>query len=76
MNHLKSSIQVKENIRRRNFAIKLLLLIILEIFYEGDTFLRPLLEKFEILNHIIRALIFLISANNRNHILTELFGCF
>ncbi|OOG69598.1 mechanosensitive ion channel family protein [Algoriphagus sp. A40] len=63
MNHLKSSIQVKENVRRRNFAIKLLLLIILEILYEGDTFLRPLLEKFEILNHIIRALIFLISTN-------------
>lgn len=63
MNHLKSSIQIKENVRRRNFAIKLLLLIILEIFYEGDTFLRPLLEKFEILNHMIRALIFLISAN-------------
>lgn len=63
MNHLKSSIQVKENVRRRNFAIKLLLLIILEILYEGDTFLRPLLEKFEILNHFIRALIFLISAN-------------
>ncbi|HSF55024.1 MAG TPA: mechanosensitive ion channel domain-containing protein [Algoriphagus sp.] len=63
MNHLKSSIQVKENVRRRNFAIKLLLLIILEVFYEGDTFLRPLLEKYEIINHIIRALIFLIGAN-------------
>lgn len=63
MNHLKSSIQVKENVRRRIFAIKLLLLIVLEIFYEGDTFLKPILEEFEILNHIIRALIFLISAN-------------
>jgi small-conductance mechanosensitive channel len=63
MNHLKSSIQVKENIRKRNFAIKLLLLIILEIFYEGDTFLSPFLEKYEIINRIIRTLIFLLSAN-------------
>ncbi|MDO8966128.1 MAG: mechanosensitive ion channel [Algoriphagus sp.] len=63
MNHLKSSIQVKENIRKRNFAIKLLLLIILEIFYEGETFLSPFLEKYEIINRIIRALIFLLSAN-------------
>lgn len=63
MNHLKSSIQVKENVRRRNFVIKLFLLIILEIIYEGDTILRPFLEKFEIINQIIRALIFLISAN-------------
>ena len=63
MNQLKSSIQVKENVRRRNFAFKLLLLIILEIFYEGDTFLSPILEKYELLNYLIRALIFLVSAN-------------
>ncbi|MBC6366449.1 mechanosensitive ion channel family protein [Algoriphagus sp. AK58] len=63
MNHLKSSIRLKENVRRRNFAFKLVILILLEIFYAGDTFLRPILEKYEILNHIIRALIFLLSAN-------------
>ncbi|RIW16369.1 mechanosensitive ion channel protein MscS [Algoriphagus lacus] len=63
MNHIKSTIQVKENVRRRNFAIKLLALIVLEIFYEGDTFLTPILEKYEILNHVIRSLIFLVSAN-------------
>lgn len=63
MNHLKSSIRIKENVRRRNFAFKLVLLIILEIFYAGDTFLRPFLEQYEILKHIIRALIFLLSAN-------------
>lgn len=63
MNHLKSSIRSKENVRKRNFVIKLFLLIILEIFYEGDTVLRPILERFEIFNNIIRALIFLISAN-------------
>lgn len=38
-------------------------MIILEIIYEGDTFLSPFLEKYEILNRIIRTLIFLISAN-------------
>lgn len=63
MNQLKSSIQIKENIRKRNFAIKLLLLIILQIFYEGNTFLSPIFEKYEIINRIIRALIFFLSAN-------------
>lgn len=63
MNHLKSSIRSKENVRKRNFVLKLFLLIILGIIYEGDTFFRPFLEKFEIFNQIIRALIFLISAN-------------
>lgn len=63
MNHLKSSIRSKENVRKRNFVIKLFLLIVLEIIYEGNTFLRPFLEKYEIINQIIRALIFLISAN-------------
>lgn len=63
MNHLKSSIRTKENVRKRNFVIKLILLIILEIIYAGDTFFRPFLEKFEIFNQIILALIFLISAN-------------
>jgi small-conductance mechanosensitive channel len=63
MNPVKSSIQVKENVRRRNFAIKLILLIVLEIFYEGDTFLSPILENYELLNFLIRALIFLVSAN-------------
>lgn len=63
MNHLKSSIRSKENVRKRNFVIKLFLLISLEIIYEGDTFLRPFLEKYEIIKQFIRALIFLISAN-------------
>ncbi len=63
MNQIKTSIQVKENVRRRNFAVKLLLLIILEVFYEGETFLTPILEEYEILNHVVRALIFLVSAN-------------
>ncbi len=63
MNHLKSSIRIKENVRKRNFVFKLLLLVILEIFYAGNTILKPILEEYEILSHVIRALIFLLSAN-------------
>jgi small-conductance mechanosensitive channel len=63
MNHLKSSIRVKENVRKTYFAVKLIILIILQIFYAGDTIVAPFLEKYEIINHIVRALIFLLSAN-------------
>jgi len=63
MNHLKSSIQDKENVRRRNFAIKLILLLGLGFLYGGETFMRPILDKYTSLNHIVRALIFLLSAN-------------
>ncbi len=63
MNHLKSSIRVKENVRKTYFAVKLILLIILQIFYAGDTIVAPFLEKYEIINHMVRALIFLLSAN-------------
>lgn len=63
MNHLKSSIRSRENTRRRNFAIKLVLLIVLEIFYAVDTVLTPFLDQNEILQHVFRALIFLLSAN-------------
>ena len=63
MNHLKSSIRVKENVRKTYFAVKLILLIVLQVFYTGDTIVAPFLEKYEIINHIVRALIFLLSAN-------------
>lgn len=63
MNHLKTSIQSKENKRKRNFAIKLILLIALGFIYEGDTFFRPFLDRFSILSNIVSALIFLLSAN-------------
>lgn len=63
MNQLKSSIRSRENTRRRNFAIKLVLLIVLEIFYAVDTFLTPFLTRNEILQNVFRALIFLLSAN-------------
>ena len=63
MNHLKSSIRTKENVRKTYFAIKLILLVLLEIGYAGETVIAPFLVKYELLNHIIRALIFLLSAN-------------
>lgn len=63
MNQLKSSIRIKENTRRRNFAFKFIFLIILEILYNFDTFIHLEFEKYPILNHVGRALIFLLSAN-------------
>ncbi|TDQ17554.1 small-conductance mechanosensitive channel [Algoriphagus boseongensis] len=63
MNHLKTSIRIKENVRRRNFIIKLVLLIILEVFYAGKTVVEPFLEQYELLGHVLRALIFLLSTN-------------
>ena len=63
MNQIKTSIRTKENKRRLNFAIKLILLILLEYFLEADTFLDPILEENLILKNIIRAFVFLLSAN-------------
>ena len=63
MNLVKTSIRNQENVRRRNFALKLVFLIILEVFYAGNTFLQPILEEYELLAHILRAFIFLLSAN-------------
>lgn len=63
MNHLKSRIRNKENVRKTYFAFKLIFLVILEVFYAGNTLISPFLVQFEILNHVIRALIFLLSTN-------------
>ncbi len=63
MNHLKTSIQSKESIKRRNFAFKLLLLIILDYIYVGDTVLRPFLDAHPLITNLIRALVFLLSSN-------------
>lgn len=63
MNHLKTSIRSKENKRKRNFVLKLLFLIFLDYNYLGDTFLNPLAERFPFLLDLVRALIFLLSAN-------------
>ena len=63
MNHLKSRIRNKENVRKTYFAFKLIFLGILEVFYAGNTLISPFLVQYEILNHVIRALIFLLSTN-------------
>ncbi|MGM0946468.1 MAG: mechanosensitive ion channel family protein [Bacteroidota bacterium] len=63
MNHLKTSIRSKENKRKRNFVLKLLFLIFLDYIYLGDTFLNSLAERFPFLLDLVRALIFLLSAN-------------
>lgn len=63
MNKLKSTIRIRENTRRRNFAIKLVLLIIFEILYESDRPLGPVFEQFVILGYVFRAVIFGLSSN-------------
>jgi small-conductance mechanosensitive channel len=63
MNHLKSSIRDKENVRRRNFTIKLILLLGLGFIYRGETFLRPILDEYQSLSHLLRAALFLLSAS-------------
>lgn len=63
MNQLKTNIQSKENVRRRNFIFKLLLLVILEFVYEGENFISPFLTDYPFLKNIGRAMIFLLSSN-------------
>lgn len=63
MNQLKSIIKNQENKRRINFLIKLLLLLILIVGFESNTWLTPFFERYEILSNVIRALIFLLSGN-------------
>ncbi|WP_297337276.1 mechanosensitive ion channel domain-containing protein [Algoriphagus sp.] len=63
MNHLKTSIRSRENRRRRNFVVKLVLLVILDYIYLGNTFLNPLAVRFPFLLDLVRALIFVLSAN-------------
>jgi small-conductance mechanosensitive channel len=63
MNQLKSIIKNKENVRRRNFIFKLGLLIILEFLYEGNSFISHYITDRIFLQAILRALIFLLSAN-------------
>lgn len=63
MNHLKTSIQSKESVKRRNFAFKLLLLIFLDYIYVGDTVLSPFLESYPAITNLIRASVFLLSSN-------------
>lgn len=63
MNQLKSIIKSQENKRRRNFLFKLILLIILIVGFESNTWLTPFFERYVILANVVRALIFLLSGN-------------
>lgn len=63
MNHLKTSIQSRENLRKRNFAFKLILLLILVFGLVGDTLFAQLLDRYPILDQVVRAFIFFFSAN-------------
>ncbi|TXE14019.1 mechanosensitive ion channel family protein [Algoriphagus aquimarinus] len=63
MNQLKSIIKNQENKRRRNFLFKLILLIILIVGFESNTWLTPFFERYVILANVVRALIFLLSGN-------------
>jgi small-conductance mechanosensitive channel len=63
MNQLKSIIKNKENIRRRNFVLKLVILIALEFLYEGNSFLTKFIQDSVLIQAALRALIFLLSAN-------------
>jgi small-conductance mechanosensitive channel len=63
MNHLKTSIQSRENLRKRNFAIKLIFLLLLVFSSEGDTLFAQLLDRYPILSNIVRGVIFLLTSN-------------
>ncbi|WP_057939533.1 mechanosensitive ion channel family protein [Algoriphagus resistens] len=63
MNQLKSIIKNQENKRRRNFFLKLILLLILTVGFKSNTWLTPFFAKYVILADVVRALIFLISGN-------------
>jgi len=63
MNQLKSIIKNKENVRRRNFVIKLALLVGLEYLYEGNPYLAKHIADYVLIQAILRAFIFLLSAN-------------
>lgn len=63
MNQLKSIIKNKENIRKRNFVIKLVLLIAFEYLYEGNSFFSDYIAGSILIQAILRSLIFLLSGN-------------
>ncbi|MEB2775739.1 mechanosensitive ion channel [Algoriphagus sp. D3-2-R+10] len=63
MNQLKSIIKNQENKRRINFLLKLLLLLILIVGFESNTWLTPFFDRYVILANVTRALIFLLSGN-------------
>ncbi len=63
MNHLKTNIRSKENIRRRNFVLKLFILLLLIFGTEIPGPVQHILERYSILSNLVRATMFLLSAN-------------
>lgn len=63
MNQLKSIIKNQENKRRRNFFLKLILLVILLVGFESNSWFSPFFETHIIASNLIRAAIFLLSGN-------------
>nr|WP_091692208.1 mechanosensitive ion channel domain-containing protein [Algoriphagus locisalis] len=63
MNQLKSIIKNQENKRRRNFFLKFILLVILMVGFESNSWFSPFFESHIIASNLIRAIIFLLSGN-------------
>ncbi|RAI89978.1 mechanosensitive ion channel family protein [Algoriphagus yeomjeoni] len=63
MNQLKSIIKNQENIRRRNFFLKFLLLVVLITAFESNSWFSPFFDTHIIASNLIRAAIFLLSGN-------------
>jgi len=63
MNQLKSIIKTQENKRRINFFLKLVLLVILVISFESNSWFSPFFETHIIASNLISAAIFLLSGN-------------
>ncbi|REG85389.1 mechanosensitive ion channel family protein [Algoriphagus antarcticus] len=63
MNQLKSIIKTQENKRRINFFFKLVLLVILVISFESNSWFSPFFETHIIASNLIRAAIVLVSGN-------------
>ena len=63
MNQLKSIIKNQENKRRRNFFLKLILLVVLMVGFESNSWFSPFFETHIIASNLIRAIIFLLSGN-------------
>lgn len=63
MNQLKTIIKDQENKRRRNFFVKLFILLILIYASEVNPWIRAYIQEYGLLKNITRASIFLLSSN-------------
>lgn len=63
MNQLKSIIKDQENKRRRNFFLKLILLVILLVSFESNSWFSPFFDTHVIASNLVRAAIVLLSGN-------------